>query len=384
MIRVALTMLVGDRAKYIGILIGITFASLLITQQSAIFTGLMSRTFGSITDVPSADVWVMDPKVQFIDDLKPLSDTQLFRVRGVDGVDWAVPLYKGLLKARLPNGTFQTVVVLGVDDGTLIGGPTQMLDGELTDLRHADALIVDEVGARTKLALPLPDGTTKPLAVGDALELNDHRGVVVGICKATRTLQSQPVIYTTFTRATTFAPRERKLLSFVLVRAKDGVGAESLCERIRSVTGLAAYTASEFKWLTVVYYMKNTGIAVNFGMSVVLGLLIGTIIAGQTFFNFTLDNLRHFGALKAMGASSWVLVRMILVQAALAGSIGWGLGVGGAALIGRATRNTELAFLMPWQLLAISGTAVILISLLSAGLAIWKVIRLEPAIVFKG
>ncbi|MCE9594663.1 MAG: ABC transporter permease [Planctomycetes bacterium] len=384
MIRVALKMLIGDRAKYIGILIGITFASFLITQQSAIFTGIMARSFGSITDLPSADVWVMDPKVQYIDDLKPLSDTQLFRVRGVDGVDWAVPLYKGLLKARLSNGTFQTVAVLGVDDGTLIGGPSRMVQGELADLRNADALIVDEVGAKTKLAQPLPDGTSRPLVVGDTLELNDHRGVVVGICKTTRTFQSQPVVYTTFTRATTFAPRERKLLSFVLVHAKAGVSPEQLCARIRHVTGLAAYTSSDFKWLTVGYYMKNTGIAVNFGMSVLLGLLIGTIIAGQTFFNFTLDNLRHFGALKAMGASSWTLVRMILVQAALAGSVGWGLGVGGAAIIGRLTKNTELAFLMPWQLLAISGTAVILISLLSATLAIWKVIRLEPAIVFKG
>ena len=94
-------MLTGDRGKYLGIILGLTFASFLITQQMAIFAGIMTRTFSFITDTGLPDLWVMDPKVQFVDDLKPLQDTQLLRVRGVAGVDWAVPLYKGILKARL-------------------------------------------------------------------------------------------------------------------------------------------------------------------------------------------------------------------------------------------------------------------------------------------
>jgi len=151
---VALRMLVGDRAKYLGIIVGLTFASLLITQQLAIFTGLMSRTFGAISDLGQPDVWVMDEKVQFIDDIKPLQDTQLYRVRGVSGVEWAVPLYKGLLKARLSNGSFQTVNLYGLDDATLIGGPPAMVEGRLDDLRRSEGVIVDEVGARTRLARP--------------------------------------------------------------------------------------------------------------------------------------------------------------------------------------------------------------------------------------
>jgi putative ABC transport system permease protein len=381
---VALKMLLGDRAKYVGILIGITFASLLITQQSAIFTGIMSRTYAAITDLPAPDIWVMDPKVQYIDDVKPLQDTQLFRVRGVEGVDWAVPLYKGLLKARLSNGNFQTAIVVGVDDATLIGAPLEMVEGRVADLRGNDALIVDEYGARGKLAHVRPDGTRVPLRVGDSIELNDHRGTVVGLCRVARTFQSQPVIYTTYSRATTFAPRERRLLSFVLVKARDGVDPPELCARIRSATGLAALTEEDFRWTTMLYFMKYTGIPINFGMSVLLGFLVGTIVAGMTFFNFTLDNLRHFGALKAMGASAGQLISMIVLQAVLVGSLGWGMGVGGAALFGSATGGTELAFLMPWQLLAVSGAAVLLICAISAVICVVKVLRLEPAIVFKG
>src|SRR5205814_6644978 len=149
---VALKMLIGDRAKYLGIIMGLTFASLRITQQAAIFVGLMTRTFGAITGLSLPEIWVMDRKVQFIDDIKPLQDTELLRVRGVEGVDWAVPLYKGLLKARLDNGTFQTCNVLGLDDTTLIGGPPIMIQGQLSDLRRSEAVIVDEAGAKDKLA----------------------------------------------------------------------------------------------------------------------------------------------------------------------------------------------------------------------------------------
>src|SRR4051794_16366762 len=162
---IAIKMLVGDRAKYLGIIMGLTFASLLITQQLAIFVGLMSRTYGAISDLGLPDIWVMDPKVQFIDDIKPLQDTQLLRVRGIEGVDWAVPLYKGLLKARLESGEFQTCNVLGLDDASLIGGPPEMTEGTLADLRMSDSVIIDDVGASTKLARTGPDGKKAPMKV---------------------------------------------------------------------------------------------------------------------------------------------------------------------------------------------------------------------------
>lgn len=383
---IALKMLTGDRGKYVGIVLGLTFASLIMTQQPAIFVGLMSRSFSFITDLGLPDIWVMDSKVQFVDDIKPMLDTQLYRVRGVSGVEWAVPLYKGLLKARLANGTFQTCNVIGLDDATLLGGPPVMLQGRLEDLRRSDSVIVDIDGAREKLAKPqaVAGGKPIPLEIGDTLELNDHRAVVVGIAKTTRTFQSQPVLYTTYSRATLFAPRERKLLSFVLVKAKPGEDLGILTQRIRGVTGLAAYTQREFKELTVRYFLKNTGIPINFGMSVLLGFIVGAAIAGQTFYSFTLENLRQFGVLKAMGTSNWTLLRMILLQAALVGVIGYGIGVGLTSLFGFAMRNTILAFKFPWQLLVFSGTGVTVICIFAAILSIRKVIALEPAIVFKG
>jgi putative ABC transport system permease protein len=378
-------MLIGDRGKYLGIIMGLTFASLLITQQSSIFTGLMTRTYGAITDLSQPDIWVMDPKVQFIDDVKPLQDTQLFRIRSVEGVEWAVPLYKGLLKTRLEDGNYQICNVFGLDDATLIGGPPYMLEGKLSDLRRQDAVIVNDVGARTRLAKPskVPGGKPEPLKIGDTLEINDRRAVVVGICRVSRTFQSQPVIFTTYSRATTFAPKERKLLSFVLVKAKEGENLKNLAARIRERTDLAAYTAQEFKDLTYNYFVKNTGIPINFGIAVGLGFVIGTAIAGQTFYNFTLENIRYFGTLKAMGATNGILLRMILLQALVVGALGYGLGVGGASLFGYLLGGTELAFRLTKDLLIFSGGAICLIIVFSALISIRKVMKLEPAIVFK-
>ncbi|HSW46897.1 MAG TPA: ABC transporter permease [Phycisphaerae bacterium] len=382
---VALKMLIGDRAKYLGLVTGLAFASLLITQQAAIFIGIMIRTCNTITDMSYPDIWVMDPKVRFIEDFKPLQDTQLYRIRSVEGVDWAVPLYKGLIKARLANGAFETCIVLGLDDATLIGGPPGMIEGSLEDLRRSDAVFVDSFGAASKLAHPpaYPGGPRSPLRAGDTLELNDHRAVVTGICRVSRTFQDQPVIFTTYSRATLFAPIERKLLTFVLAKAGPGQDKQELCDRIQRVTGLAAYTREQFCDMTVDYFLKYTAIPLNFGIAVTLGFIVGTAIAGQIFYNFTLDNLRHFAALKAMGATNRQLLGMILLQALFVGGIGYGIGVGMAAAIGHALKDTNLSFRLPWQLMLISAGVIGLIIVISAVFSMRRVLRLEPAIVFK-
>jgi len=134
------------------------------------------------------------------------------------------------------------------------------------------------------------------------------------------------MIYTTYSRATTFAPHERKRLSFILVKARQSEDVKTLSARITRVTGLAAYPKDEFQQRTVNYFLKNTGIPINFGIAVVLGFIVGTAIAGQAFYNFTHENLKQFGTLKAMGTSNGTLLQMILLQAAMVGSIGYGLG----------------------------------------------------------
>lgn len=379
---IALKMLLGDRAKYVGIVFGVSFAALLMTQQAAIFWGLMWNTTSQIRDIGGADIWVMDPNMQFVDDIKPLSDNDLFRVRGVPGVDWAVPLYKGIARARFRDGNFQQMILIGLDDATLVGAPREIVVGGLEALGLPDAVIMDLAGYRYLW----PD---QPLeaAVGLEFEMNDRRAVIVGLCVSSPTFQTFPIVYTHYSQAISYVPRERKVLSFVLAQGKHGVPAEEVCKEIQQRTGLLALTQQQFMSKTITYYLRRTGIPINFGITVLLGFIVGAAIAGQTFYLFTLENLKQFGALKAMGVSNLRIVGMSLLQALVVGVIGYGIGVGGAAgfglLMERAAKTVPPAFYMTWYHLVGTGIAVLIIVLLSSLISIRRVLVLEPAVVFK-
>ncbi len=383
MFTIAVKMLTGNRGKYFAIIIALAFTSFVMTQQPATFVGIMARTYSFLTDVGRVDLWVMDEKVQYVDDLKPLQDTKLYAVRGVEGVEWAVPLYKGSIRARLEDGTFQNCVLIGLDDASLIGGPRNLIAGNLIDLRRADSIIVDEYGASRRLAKTV-DGRKVPLEVGDVVELNDNRATVVGISRLSQTFSSLPIIHTTYSRAKAFVPAERKLLSFILVKVRPGEDPTKVAEAIRASTGLTGYTWDQFQEMTLEYFLRNTGILINFATSVILGFLIGALIAGQTFYSFTLENLRHFGVLKAIGASNWTLMWMVMTQALIAGSTGYGLGVGAVTLWNHFTAGSNVRFLLIWQIPVITAVSVLLVCVVTALLSVRRVIKLEPAAVFKG
>ena len=379
MLWVAWKMLIGNRVKYLGIGFGVMFAALLIAQQSSIFCGLMALTVSQIRDVEGVDIWVMDKNVQFVDDVKPLADTELFRVKSVPGVAWAVRFYKGIARARLQEGTYEQIILIGLDDATLVGAPEGVFLGSIADLRKPDAVIMDEAGYRRVWP-------GEPYRLGRVFEMNDRRAVLVGLTKASRTFQSFPIVYTRYSQAVVFAPPERKVLSFVLADADPGVPPEEVCRQIEAATGLQAVTRQQFIWKTIRHYLAKTGIPVNFAITVLLGFIVGTAIAGQTFYLFTVENIRQFGALKAMGTSNWTILLMVLSQAVQVGVVGYGVGVGLAALFGYAVARgqSRLSFFMPWQVLVITGVAVFLIVLLASLLSIRKVLVVDPAVVFRG
>lgn len=376
----ALKMLTGDRLKYFGLLAGMAFAAMMIAQQASIFVGLKSQTGTFIRQNSIVDLWVMDDQVRFSEDQKPIPETAVQRIRSVDGVEWAVPMYKGWLRARLSDGTRMQIIVVGVDDATLIGGPSQVIEGDLTDLRRDAAILVDERDLKTKLFLERAGQATR---IGDRISINDTEMVVAGTFASPPSFFWDPMVYTTYTKALRLAPPERNLTSFVLVKLKPGADVEAVRNQIESRTRYIARTGDEFEAMTSGYILEKTGILVNFGLAVGLGFVIGLIVTGQTFFNFTLDNLRYFASLKAMGASTPRLIGMVLSQVITVTLLAYGIGVGVAALAGGFIREAGLAFTMPWQVLALTLGAMMLVAVLSAILSLTKVIRLEAGVVFR-
>lgn len=378
---VALKMLLGDSAKYLALVFGVAFATLLMSQQVSIFIGLMTRTANQVLDIREADIWVMDTRVRYVDEVEPMPDAALGRVRSVEGVEWAAPLYKGLAIFRTQDGLINQVSLVGVDDETLVGAPREWLAGDLEALRQPGGIVFDKEGAG--LIWPDADPLTK---VGTEAEINDRRVVVTGIADASPPFITFPIAYVRYSEAMALTPPQRNKLSFVLVRAKDGQDAKALAERISAQTGLQALTWDNFAWRSVQYYLTRTGIPVNFGITVMLGFVVGAAVTAQTFYLFVIENLRQFGALKAIGATNGQITGMVLLQAAVVGLMGYGLGMGGAALFFTLVRGGAALedFYLPWQVLVGTGVVVFLIILISVLGSLTKVFRVDPAIVFRG
>ena len=378
MLWIAIRMLTGDAQKFYGLLFGIAFSTLLITQQLTVFVSLIERGASGVYNAPEAEVWVMDPVSRTTDVSYAMPATALDRVRSVAGVEWAVPLLRAVANVRTADGDLEGVAVIGVDDATLIGLPKQMVKGSKSDLAQPDSVIIDDFGAYN-----LFDEGQNPL--GQNLELNDRRAVIRGVADLIPSFTTPVTFYTTYTNALNFVPGTRNRLSFVLVGISKGETPEGVAARIEKQTGLKAETRTEFARAGVDFIIQNTGIPTNFGITVFLGFVVGVAIVGLTFSLFLRDNIKQFGALKAIGVTNAKIVQMVAAQAGLVGIIGYALGVIGtvAFIKGFSANPFFKGFYIPWQVPLISLTAVVVILAITGFIAIRSVLKTEPASVFR-
>lgn len=376
---IAFKMLLGDRAKYLGLIFGIAFATLLMSQQISIFFGIMGRTGSQINDMRESDLWIMDPTVQYVDEVTSLPDRDLYKVRGVDGVEWTVPFYKSLGVVRISNGNLKQVIIMGVDDTALVGRPRKMIEGQWEDLKQPNAIIMDKAG--WDFLFP-----KQPIRLGTTMEFNDTRVVVVGICEASPPFMTFPIFYTRYSQAIKLVPQGRNSMSFILAKVKDHLSHEEVAQKIHEKTGLQALTKDQFWLRSIKYYLKNTGIPVNFGLTVTLGFIIGAVISGQTFYIFIIENLRQFGALKAIGCTNRQILRMVLLQALIVAVFGYCIGIGVVSTFFLSVSDLAAfrGLTLTWPIALGTALAVLIIMTMASIASIRKVFVLDPAVVFRG
>ncbi len=385
MIGLALKMLFGDTAKYLMLVAGLFFATFLIVQQASVFCGLMRWTTATLKNV-AAPIFVVEERVEQINETNPMRDTDVARVRSVSAVRWAMPLYSGIQRVRLANGAFKTVQLIGIDAASLAGAPGRMVAGKLEDLRLPNTVVIDELAVE-RLSLD----RANPIGIGSIFEINDVEARVVGICQAMRSFTGGPYIWTTYERALQYTPASRKMLSAVIAAPIEGMTTDEAVREIEKQTGLRAYVnrdfgdnKKDFNTSTVWWYVKNTGIPISFGTTVVIGFIVGVAIACQTFYAFVLDNLKHLGALKAMGMSNFRLSVMLIFQALTVGMIGFGLGLLATSFFALgAIENSQPPFYMPWQIPVAAFCVIQVICMLAALLGIIRLSLYEPAMVFR-
>lgn len=379
LVFIAWQMLTGDRPKYLGLVLAIAFSSFLMSHQMSIFAGLLDRTRSQIRDVQDASVWVMDPKTQYVDEVRALSMQDLYYVRGVEGVLWAVPLLKSVVRAKGADGTFRNSILMGVDDASLTGLPRRFLAGDWRALLAPKTVAIDRVGYEFFFG-------SRPYQTGQEIELGTQVVRVGAVVDASPPFVNLPVFYTRFNEARDMAGPEPRQVSFILCRPRPGLSAEELCRRISSATGLKSLPGDAFGWETIWYYIRNTGIPVNFGITISIALLVGALVSGQTFSLFILENLRYFGALKAIGVTSGRIVGMIVMQALIVLAIGYSIGIALTAVFFEFTKdNLDLrGFRLLPEIMLLTGGLIFVVVLLATILSVRRVVVVDPAVVFRG
>ena len=365
----------NDKGKFFTLIIGITFAVFLMMQMTSVFSGVMYRSAATIFNI-NAPLWVMDPSVNIQSDNIPLPDYVLDAVKSINGVSYAVPLYSGAGLVKLSDGKYQSSNIIGIDDATLLGRP-EIIKGDIYNIYNNDAYVVIQDAEYYKLNSP---------DIGSTFEVNDHRGVIVGIAKAFASgLFGTPTLYTTYSRAISDLPTTRYKTSYILVHPKKEQSIAKIKKAVDKL-GYLALTQAEFVKKNENYYLYRTGLGTNILIMTLISFIVGLSIAGQTFYTFVIENLEEFGALKAIGAKKNELIHMILFQSAIVGFLGYGFGVLiSSLLIALAKyRLPEYASLVTFLNLGSSFFMVILIIIFSSYLGIRKVTKIDPFDIFRG
>jgi len=372
----AYRLLVSDRGKYSALLVGTTFSVFLIVQMTSSFAGILTKASATVINV-GASMWVMDPAAtRTVFGSIPMPDYVLDAVRSINGVKYAVPLYVGSALLKLQDGTYQSATVIGLDDSSLVGRP-ELLQGSMDNIFAENGFIAVKDEEFPKLGNP---------KIGTEFELNDHRGVIVGIAKvATGALYGAPTLYTTYYRAIQYIPSTRFTVSYILVEPKSKSDIPYIKQQVAEL-GYLAMTNREFRDGISSYLKYKTSIGTNTLLMTVISFLVGLSISGQTFYTFIIENLEHFGALKAMGAKGRELVYVILFQAGFTALVGYGLGIGLATVLITAAklRLPEYSSRVTYTNLGLAFVLVLIIASASGYAGVRRVLRIEPFDIFRG
>ena len=374
-LKLAFKLLVNDKAKFVTLLVGITFAVFLMIMMTSMFAGVLNRASATVINI-GAKMWVMDPSVNTVANTIGMPDYVLDATRSMRGVKYAVPLFSGGALVKLEDGTYQAVNVVGLDDTSLFGRP-QMSEGRIEDIYAENSFLVVHDSSFAKLGSP---------RVGTTFELNDHRGLIVGIAEVTTSsLFGIPTLYTTYNRAIQYIPNPRFTISYILIEPKSPGDIPLIQQQVHAL-GYLALTSEQFQQRISNFYKFQTGIGMNILLMTSVSFIVGLSISGQTFYTFILENLDKFGALKAIGTSSRVLILMILFQATFTSLTGYGLGVGLCTLTTTLARMRlpDYAARITYTNLILAFVMVVIIAAFSSYIGVRKVLRIEPFDIFRG
>lgn len=364
-----------DKVRFVVTLTGIVFAIVLIVVQLGLFIGFTTTT-PNVIDHSNVDLWITGKGVQYFDAGVPISERKLYQVMATPGIAKAEKYIVRFTRWKRPDGAEENIEIIGFNPDTAFGGPWNLTAGHVQDLKAADTIILDEF-YRDKL------GVTR---IGQTVEINGYRARVVGFTRGIRSFTTSPFVFASFKNARNYARQiEENQTVYILAKGAPGAKVEEIKKQLaQRVQDVDVHTTVEFSRMTRFYWMFTTGAGVAVLVAALMGLIVGVVVVAQTIYATTVDHLKEFGTLKAMGASNRYIYRVIINQAVISAVIGYGLGMAVSTLPIRLSQKGGALILMPWPV-AIAMFGLTLLMCISASVvSIKKITSIDPAMVFKG
>jgi putative ABC transport system permease protein len=363
-----------DKVRLTVTLTGIVFSVVLIVVQLGLFIGFTTAT-SNLIDHSNADLWVTSKNVPYVEQGVAFSERKLNQVRATPGVGDAQKIIAHWTQWKRHDGGQESVQIVGINVDDPLERPWNVVEGRVEDLKSPDAVILDEL-YKQKL------GVTR---VGEIFEIGGYRARVVGFTRGIRSFTTSPYVFTSFKNAQDFTSLREDQTLFILVKVAPGASIEQVRQDLLSrLKDVEVFKTAEFSRMTTFYWMFTTGAGVAVLIAAALGLVVGFVVVAQTIYATTVDHIREYGTLKAMGAPNSYVYKVIMKQAAISAVIGYVLGMIVSVFVVQGSQKGGAAILMPAPM-AIGMFFVTLAMCVGAALvSINKVTRIDPAMVFKG
>jgi len=368
-------LLLHDRLRFAVAIAGVSVSVMLVLVQVGLYFGFMD-TASSIIDASSADLWVGKAGNESFEFASPFDERTYYKVASIPGVEHAERVLMNFAQFKLADGGDLGVQIVGIETtGPALLAPWHVIAGDVSRLAEPGAIVVD----RTEYSKLKIDH------VGHTTEVSGVRAEVVAMTKGIRSFTTSPIVFTDLRTARSYMPTlGPDAVTYVLVKVKPGVSPLWVKAQIDQLPHLAAYTTHEMSERTRKYWSSRTGVGAGFFTTAVLGVIVGFVVVGQILYSGTLQYIREYGTLKAMGARNSMVVRVILAQAMISAALGFV--VGGVLAFGMqaAMAKANLSVALFPSLYAVTLVVTIAMCSFAALLSIVKVLRLDPASVFKG
>jgi putative ABC transport system permease protein len=374
MVDLGLKTLLHDKLRFAITIAGVAFAVTLVLVQVGLFLGILSNASVTIENT-DADLWVTSKNTPNVDFAHQFPETYVERVRSVPGVARAANLIVAFMNLSLPSGAQEATVVYAVDEPRRWNLPWNVVEGNLDDLKRGKVMFMDESAKKRFGAF----------AVGDYREVIGQRLKIVGRTKDARSFTTTPISFMDYDLAQSLQPEPlRGNTTYVVVKLEPGADVEAVRAEIqRRLPFNDVYTKGEWAKKSRSYWIANTGIGFSMYLTVFLGCLVGVVVVAQTLYTSTMEHLREFGTIKAIGGSNADIYRILARQAGVSAVVGFVFGVLPSLAIRPLVARADLKLLIPPEFTLVVFAGTLAMCLLAAMVSFRKVASIDPGLVFR-